>query len=111
MKVFVILFCPCSVFLQKLILPGFILLFEGYHENLRKISERVVPLTPLGMVWSPSYGSPFQNDRSCEMKGVGTSPVSNYLPAFVSNRSETEGGDTPVGQVAGTPKSRLRVSR
>ena len=56
MKVFVFLFSPCLVFLQKLILPGFLLLFEGYHENLHKISDPLVPLTPLGMVWSPSYG-------------------------------------------------------
>ena len=56
MKVFVILLSPCFVFLQKLILPGFLLLFEGYHENLHKISDPLVPLTPLGMVWSPSYG-------------------------------------------------------
>ena len=56
MKVFVILLSPCFVFLQKLILPGFLLLFEGYHENLHKISDPLVPLTPLGMVCSPSYG-------------------------------------------------------
>ena len=55
MKVFVILLSPCFVFLQKLILPGFLLLFEGYHENLHKISDPLVPLTPLGMVWSPRY--------------------------------------------------------
>ena len=55
MKVFVILLSPCFVFLQKLILPGFLLLFEGYHENLHKISDPLVPLTPLGMVWSQSY--------------------------------------------------------
>ena len=57
MKVFVFLLFPCFVFLQKLILPGFLRLFEGYHENLHRISDRLVPLTPLGMVWSPSYGS------------------------------------------------------
>ena len=56
MKVFVILLSPSFVFLQKLILPGVLLLFEGYHENLHKISDPLVPLTPLGMVWSPSYG-------------------------------------------------------
>ena len=55
MKVFVFLLSPCFVFLQKLILPGFPLLFEGCHENLHKISDPSVPLTPLGMVWSPSY--------------------------------------------------------
>ena len=55
MKVFVFLVLPCFLFLQKLILPGFLRLFEGYHENLHKISDLLVPLTPLGMVWSPSY--------------------------------------------------------
>ena len=55
MKVFVFLLLPRVLFLQKLILPGFLLLFEGYHENLHKISDPLVPLTPLGMVWSPSY--------------------------------------------------------
>ena len=55
MKVFVILLSPCFVFLQKLILPGFLLLFEGYHENLREISDPTVYITSLGMVWSPSY--------------------------------------------------------
>ena len=55
MKVFVIVMSPCFVFLQKLILPGFLLLFEGYHENLHQISDPLVPLTSLGMVWSPSY--------------------------------------------------------
>ena len=50
MKVFVILLYPCFVFLQKLVFPGFLLLFEGYHENLHKISGQLVPLTPLG--WS-----------------------------------------------------------
>ena len=49
------LMSPCFVFLQKLILPGFLMLFEGYHEYLRKIPDRLVPSTPLGMVWSPSY--------------------------------------------------------
>ena len=49
------LLSPCLVFLQKLILLGFLRLFEGYHENLHKISDPLVPLTPLGMVWSPSY--------------------------------------------------------
>ena len=49
------LLSPFFVFLQKLILPGFLTLFEGYHENLHKISDPLVPLTPLGMVWSPSY--------------------------------------------------------
>ena len=55
MKVFVILLSLCFVFVQKLILPGFLLLFEGYHENPHKISDRLVPLTPLGMVWGQSY--------------------------------------------------------
>ena len=45
----------CLVFLQKLILPGFLRLFEGYHENLHKISDPLVPLTSLEMVWSSSY--------------------------------------------------------
>ena len=43
MKVFVILLSPCFIFLQKLILPGFLLLFEGYHENLHKISDPLAP--------------------------------------------------------------------
>ena len=55
MKVFVILLSPYLVFLQKLILPGFLTFFEGFHQNLHKISDPLVPLTPLGMVWSPSY--------------------------------------------------------
>ena len=55
MKVFAFLLSPCFVFLQKLILHGFLTLFDGYRENLHKISDRLVPLTPLGMVWSPSY--------------------------------------------------------
>jgi hypothetical protein len=55
MKVFVFLFSPCLVFLQKLILPGFLLPFEGYHENLREISDPTVYRTFLGMVWGPSY--------------------------------------------------------
>ena len=56
MKVFVFLVLPCFLFLEKLILPGFLKLFEGCHENLHKISNPLVPLTPLGMVWIPSYG-------------------------------------------------------
>ena len=55
MKVFVFLLSPYLVFLQKLILPGFLRLFEGYHENLRKISDPLVSLTSLEMVWRPSY--------------------------------------------------------
>ena len=50
-----ILLSPCFVFLQKLILPGFLLLFEGYHENLREISDPSMYITFLGMVWGPSY--------------------------------------------------------
>ena len=42
-------------FSLKLIHPGFHKLFEGNHENLHKISDRLVSLTPLGMVWSSSY--------------------------------------------------------
>ena len=57
MKVFMILLSPCLVYLQKLILPGFLLLFEGYHDNLRKISDPTVYITFLGMVWGPSYES------------------------------------------------------
>ena len=56
MKVFVFLLSPCFVFLQKLILPGFLRLFEGYQEHLHKMSDRLLPVTPLEMVWSPSYG-------------------------------------------------------
>ena len=55
MKVFVFLLSPCLVFLEKHILPGFLRLFEGYHENLHKISDPLVPLTSLEMVWSSSY--------------------------------------------------------
>ena len=38
MMVFVVLLSPCVVFLQKLILAGFLTLFEGYHENLHHSS-------------------------------------------------------------------------
>ena len=55
MKVFVFLVLPCFLFLEKLILPGFLKLFKGYHENLHEISDPLVPLTPLGMVWGRSY--------------------------------------------------------
>ena len=55
MKVFVFLVLPCFLILEKLLLPGFLRLFEGYHEKLHKISDPWVPLTPLGLVWSPSY--------------------------------------------------------
>ena len=55
MKVFVFLLSPSFVFLQKLILPGFLSLFEGYSENLREISDPSMYITFLGMVWGPSY--------------------------------------------------------
>ena len=55
MKVFVFLLLPYYVFLEKLILRGFPLPCEAYCENLREISNRFVPSTPLGMVRSPSY--------------------------------------------------------
>ena len=55
MKVFVCLLSPCFDFPQKLILSGFLTLFEGYHENLREISDPTVYRTFLGMVWGPSY--------------------------------------------------------
>ena len=42
MKVFVFLLSACLVFLQKLVLLGFLTLFEGYHENLHKISNPLV---------------------------------------------------------------------
>ena len=51
------LLSPCFVFLQKLILPGFLSLFEGYSENLREISDPSMYITFLGMVWGPSYES------------------------------------------------------
>ena len=55
MKVFVFLLLSYYVFLEKLILPSFPVLFEGYCENLHEISDPTVYITSLGMVWSPSY--------------------------------------------------------
>ena len=52
---FCALLSPCLVFLEKPIFTGFFMLFEAYHENLHKISNRLVHLTPVGMVGRPSY--------------------------------------------------------
>ena len=83
MKVFVFLFSPCLVFLQKLILPGFLSLFEGYSENLREISDPSMYITFLGMVWGPSYEGFCDFETSHEYL-TGTPRVSHGDPMSIS---------------------------
>ena len=83
---FYVFVLPVFGFPQKLILPGFLSLFEGYSENLREISDLSMYITFLGMVWGPSYEG-FCDFKTSHEYLTGTPRVSHGDPTSISRGS------------------------